>query len=75
MTEPPPAQYVESAEVFITTDEARLLRFLLVTFGYDKLTMLRDLLKDVIEDTGYGGIDIVIADKRVTLLKVEKSYR
>ena len=74
MSEPKPT-YVECSEVFITTDQARLMQFLLAKFGQEKLFQLKQLLLDVIEDTGYGGIGIVVAEGRVTLLKVEKSYK
>ena len=77
MTEPPPVaptQYVESAEVFITTDEARLLRYLMDKFGRDRLFQFKQLLDDVIT-TGYGDIKVVVVDRRVALIKVEKSYK
>jgi len=67
--------YITKAETFITTQDAQLLAELKIIFGHDKLTQLRQFLANVIEDTGYGDVKIVIADGKVQLLKVEKSYK
>lgn len=40
----------------------------------DQIELLASLLADVIDDTGYGDVKIIIADKRVVRLKAEKSY-
>ena len=72
LTEP---TYIECSETFITTDQARLMQFFLAKFGQERLTQLKHLLEDLIEDPGYGDIKLVIMDGRVTLLKVEKSYK
>jgi hypothetical protein len=40
-----------------------------------KLTRLVDLLEDVIDETGYGDVKIVVAEGKVQLFKVEQSYR
>ena len=40
----------------------------------DQIEMLASLLDDVIGETGYGDVKIVVADKRVVRLKAEKSY-
>ena len=40
----------------------------------DQIEMLASLLDDVIGETGYGDVKIIIADKRVVRLKAEKSY-
>ena len=40
----------------------------------EQIEMLASLLDDVIGETGYGDVKIIIADKRVVRLKAEKSY-
>ena len=40
----------------------------------DQIELLASLLADVIDDTGYGDVKIVIADKRIVRMKAEKSY-
>ena len=40
----------------------------------DQIELLASLLDDVIGETGYGDVKIIIADKRVVRLKAEKSY-
>ena len=40
----------------------------------DQIEMLASLLDDVFDDSGWGTVKIVVADKRVVRLKAEKSY-
>ena len=40
----------------------------------EQIQLLARLLTEVIADTGYGDVKIIIAEKRVVRLKAEKSY-
>ena len=40
----------------------------------EQVLLLVRLLREVLDDTGYGDVKIVIAEKRVVRLKAEKSY-
>jgi hypothetical protein len=50
---------------------ARLTKLL----GTVKLVRLVELLEDVIEETGYGDVKIVVAEGKVQMLKAEHSYK
>ena len=52
-----------------------LLSRLMKLLGSSQLLRLIELMEGVIEDTGYGDVKIVIAEGKVQLLKVEKSYK
>ena len=43
--------------------------------GSARLVRLVELLEDVIDESGYGDVKIVVADGQVQLLKAERSYR
>ena len=40
----------------------------------EQIILLTKLLREVLDDTGYGDVKIIIAEKRVVRLKAEKSY-
>jgi len=40
----------------------------------EQVLLLTRLLREVLDDTGYGDVKIIIAEKRVVRLKAEKSY-
>jgi hypothetical protein len=40
----------------------------------EQIQLLARLLLEVLEDTGYGDVKIIVAEKRVVRLKAEKSY-
>jgi len=48
---------------------------LAVLLGTVKLVRLVELLEDVIAETGYGDVKIVIAEGKVQMLKAEHSYK
>ncbi len=43
--------------------------------GIAKLARLVELLEDVIDETGYGDVKIVVAEGKVQMLKAEHSYK
>lgn len=47
---------------------------LLTLLGGDRVVQLAQKIDDVIADTHFGNVTIVITDGRVRLLKAEKSY-
>jgi hypothetical protein len=47
---------------------------LLTLLGGDRVVQLAQKIDDVIADTRFGNVTIVITDGRVRLLKAEKSY-
>ena len=40
----------------------------------EQIILLTKLLREVLDDTGYGDVKIIVAEKRVVRLKAEKSY-
>ena len=40
----------------------------------EQVKLLKKLLMEVIDETGYGDVKIIIAEKRVVRMKAEKSY-
>ena len=56
-------------------DIAEAIQFLEANLGYDRLVKLADLIQDVIMDSGYGDVKIIISDSTVQTLKIEKSYK
>lgn len=50
---------------------ARLVELL----GIERAEQLVLLLQDVLDDTGFGDVKLVVAEGKVTLLKAEKSYK
>jgi hypothetical protein len=40
----------------------------------EQMALLAKLLREVLDDTGYGDVKIIVAEKRVVRLKAEKSY-
>jgi hypothetical protein len=40
----------------------------------EQIKLLAELLIEIIDDTGWGDVKIVVAEKRVVRLKAEKSY-
>ena len=50
---------------------SRLVKLL----GTGKLIRLIELLEDVIQETGYGDVKIVVAEGKVQMLKAEHSYK
>jgi hypothetical protein len=47
---------------------------LLAILSSDQIQMLTKILVDLRDDSGYGAVKIVMVDKRIVNLKVEKSY-
>jgi hypothetical protein len=43
--------------------------------GAERVVQLRCLLLDVMRDTGFGDVKLVVAEGKVALLKAEKSYK
>lgn len=43
--------------------------------GKEHMALLVELLETIIGDSGYGGVEIVVADGRVQSMKLTKSYR
>lgn len=58
----------------ITEADLDAFRRLTLALGLANLILLADKVEEVINDTGWGDVKIIIAEKRVTRLKVEKSY-
>lgn len=48
---------------------------LLRQMGAERVIQLAALLDEVISVTGYGDVKVVVADRKVALLKAEKSFR
>jgi hypothetical protein len=48
---------------------------LVALLGPEHAGLLAELLATILEDTGYGGVEIVVADRRVQTMKLTKSYR
>lgn len=69
MTDIPPVRTIE-----LSPDMLRALNRLLVLMGPEKFYQLAVLMQDVISDTGYGDVKVVITQGTVARLKVEKSY-
>jgi hypothetical protein len=51
------------------------LQCLLEDLGVERTVMLVDLIRAVMETTGYGNVSIVINDRRVETIKQEFSYK
>ena len=43
--------------------------------GLEHVALLLELLETIVEDSGYGGVEIVVAEGRVQSMKLTKSYR
>jgi len=57
------------------TDEVKAaMQRLLALMGAERLVQLAQKLDDVVSDTRFGDVKIVVTDGRVRLLKAEKSY-
>lgn len=63
------AEYTESCK--LKESIPKLSRLL----GEEKLIKLAELIEDVIDETGYGDVKIVIAEGKVQMLKAEHSYK
>lgn len=48
---------------------------LLLLLGDAHAELLAELLETILDDTGYGGVEIVVADGRIQTMKLTKSYR
>lgn len=51
------------------------LQCLLEDLGVERTVMLVDLIRAVMDTTGYGNVSIVINDRRVETIKQEFSYK
>jgi hypothetical protein len=57
------------------TDEVDIaMRRLLALLGGERVVQLTQKIEEVITDSHFGNVTIVITDGRVRLLKAEKSY-
>jgi hypothetical protein len=65
----------ETIEIPETTNPKDMVSRLAVLLGTVKLVRLVELLEDVIEETGYGDVKIVVAEGKVQMLKAEHSYK
>jgi len=72
MSTPKPSQEVNDS--IIINSEACIYQ-LTTLLGNAKLLRLVELLKDVIDETGYGDVKIVVAEGKVQMLKAEHSYK
>jgi len=50
-------------------------RRLIALLGAEHAGLLAELLETIMQDTGYGGVEIVVADRRVQTMKLTKSYQ
>ena len=58
------------------TDEGNVAMLrLLALLKMEHVALLLELLETILGDTGYGGVEIVVADGRVQSMKLTKSYR
>jgi hypothetical protein len=58
------------------TDEVKTaMQRLPALLGMEHVALLLELLETILGDTGYGGVEIVVADGRVQTMKLTKSYR
>jgi len=65
----------EIAEVSKMAIPEGLMLRLIKLLGNGKLLKLVELLEDVINETGYGDVKIVVAEGKVQMLKAERSYK
>lgn len=64
--------------MMLSVDESlsvQALREIEELLGVERVVQLRALLLDVMRDTGFGDVKLVVAEGKVTLLKAEKSYK
>ncbi len=58
-----------------TAEAVTALERLPALLGAEHVSLLLELLETIIGDSGYGGVEIVVADGRVQSMKLTKSYR
>lgn len=59
----------------ITEEVSAAILRLPALLGVEHVVLLLDLLETILDDSGYGGVEIVVADGRVQTMKLTKSYR
>ena len=63
---------------FMATDNEEpsdSMRVLLLQLGEKRLNLLVDLIKEVQDQSGYGGVEIVLAGGKVQTIKMIKSFK